>query len=61
MEKTIFVHSFVKMNKKVPFTNPKRNEVFSKLSEIANQNNITLLFSRYDLYKQKNQTSRIAR
>ena len=50
---SVFIHSFSKLNREVPFENQKRNEAFSILLEQGIQNNFEDYLSRYDFYNKR--------
>ncbi len=57
---SVFIHSFVKLNRDAPFANEKRNEVFSILLKQGIKNNCKVYLSRYDFYNKRSRKLRKA-
>lgn len=57
---SVFIHSFAKLNREVPFDNEKRNEAFSLLLEQGEKNNFEVYLSRYNFYNKRNRKLRKA-
>lgn len=57
---TVFIHSFVKLNRATPFLNPKRNESFSLLLDKGKDNGLQTCLSRYEFYNKRTRKLRKA-
>jgi hypothetical protein len=57
---SVFIQSFIKFNRGVPFVNEKRNEVFSLLLKTGIKHNFQAYLSRYEYYNKRSRKLRKA-
>lgn len=57
---SVFIQSFIKFNRGVPFVNEKRNEIFSLLLKTGIKHNFQAYLSRYEYYNKRSRKLRKA-